>query len=189
MWACLYCYSVSPKSSWVLKGIFTFQEKGVSCGRKSQWPSMAILFLFLGQQMVTGEVRWCGWSDQQVWHHRFMLSQAWVKNHGNGQFHPPFSPLSQELCGASCGWTSMSIFACNHLLYKVFISVVADFLISLMFSSNFLTHNLCLLSLSHQRVWGERRAYLELNFRLVLNHDICISISISGLYSSEDSIQ
>lgn len=37
------------------------------------------------------------------------------------------------------GQTSMSISACNHLLYNVATSVVAVFLISLMFSGKFLS--------------------------------------------------
>lgn len=53
--------------------------------------------------MMVGEGRWCGWSDQLAWHHRFLLFQAWGKQHGHRQFHPPFSPLFQELCGADCG--------------------------------------------------------------------------------------
>lgn len=87
---CLHCYSVSPKSSLVVKGICTFRKKGgvVSCGRKRQWPSTVILFLSPGKQMGPGEVRWCGWSDQRAWHHRFLLSQAWGKKHGLTTTHP-----------------------------------------------------------------------------------------------------
>lgn len=196
MWACLHCYSVSPKSP--LWGGWDFHFPGErECGflwkkKVMHRPSMAILFLFRKDKWQME--RW-GAMDGLTTRlgHCFLLFQAWGEKHGHGQFHPPFSPVSWELHSASCDrvvlvWLPWAFLHAITSFYTMLVLVLLlfVFLISFMFSSKFLSQpTISAFCPSLTRGNG----CLELNFHLVLNHDICISILISVLYSSEDSIQ
>lgn len=123
------------------KWVWFLWKKKAMCG-----PSMAILCPFPGEQMANGAVRWCGWSNQRAWHHCFLLSQAWGKNHGHGQFHPAFCPLSWEPCAAGCGgvvsarlpWAFLHVITFFYTMLLL-VLLLFVFLVALLFSSKFLS--------------------------------------------------
>lgn len=153
---------------------------------------------FSQESKWSSEVVWMVWPEGLA-SLFFVISglgdKTWAQTIHHPSFHSSFSPLSQELCGAGCGgvmlvrlpWVFLHIITFYIMLLLV---LLLFFLFHWCFPVNSYLNPLSLLfvPLSPQGV-REGSGYLELNFHLVLNHDICTSILISTLYSSEDSIQ